>query len=119
MSEKQSSNSFFWGFVAGAVVTAAYTLLKTPRSGREIIEQVKTQANQMLGRSQDGAHDWQATTPSAAQSWQARAEDAAHQAQGAAKDAAQAAQEQVGAAAAASQAAVDDLAESAKQTLET
>lgn len=118
MSEKQGSNSFFWGFVAGAAATAVYTLLKTPRSGREIIEQVKTQANQMLGRSQNAAYDWQQATPSAAQSWQSQAEDLAHQAQRAATDAAQAAQEQAGQAAAAGQAAVEDLAEAASQTLE-
>jgi gas vesicle protein len=119
MSEKQGSNSFFWGFVAGAAATAVYTLLKTPRSGREIIEQARTQANQMLGRSQNVAYDWQQATPSAAQSWQSQAEDLAQQAQRAAADAAQTAQEQAGQAAAAGQAAVEDLAEAASQTLES
>lgn len=108
MSEKQGSNSFFWGFVAGAAATAVYTLFKTPRSGREIIEQVKTQTNELLGRSQNAAHDWQQATQSTAQRWQSQAEELAYQAQRVARDAAQATQEQA-----------DDLAEAAQQTPES
>ena len=89
MSEKQSSHAFFWGFVAGAVATAAYTLLKTPRSGRETIDQVKSQANQLLGRSQHAASSWQEPVQAAARNWQAQAEDSAKQAQATVQDAAQ------------------------------
>lgn len=119
MSEKQSSNAFFWGFVAGAIATGIYTLLKTPRSGREIVEQVRTQADQLLGRSQKSAQDWQQATRPTAPSWQAQAEQAASQAQAAAQDLAQATTEQAGAVTEAAQSAASDMAEAARQALES
>ncbi len=119
MSEKQSSSAFFWGFMAGAVATGVYTLLKTPRSGREIIEQVRTQADQLLGRSQKDVQNWQEATRSSAQSWQAQAEKAASQAQAAAQDMAQAVEKQASAVAEATQSAASDVAEPAQQALES
>jgi gas vesicle protein len=130
MSEKQSSHAFFWGFVAGAVATAAYTLLKTPRSGRETIDQIKGHANQLLGRTQNAASDWQEPARTAARSWQTQTEDAAKQTQATVQEAAEQTQDKVQEAAqqvqdqasevvAAGQEAVGDLAESAKQSLES
>lgn len=119
MSEKQSSNAFFWGFVAGAVATGIYTLLKTPRSGREIVEQVRTQADQLLGRSQKETQHWQQATHPTAPGWQAQAEQAASQAQAAAQDMAQAATEQAGAVVEAGQSAASDMAKAAQQALES
>ncbi len=53
MSEKQSSNAFVWGFLAGAAATAVYTLLKTPRSGHETIEQIKGQGSRLKTRAEE------------------------------------------------------------------
>lgn len=118
MSQKQSSHSFFWGFVAGAAATAVYTLLKTPRSGRETIDQIRGQANQMLGRSQSAASGWQEPFQTTASTWQSQAERAAKQAQAVAQDTAGQVQEQVADVVEAGQEAASDAVESAKEALE-
>ncbi len=41
MAEQKGSNAFFWGFVLGAAAGAVATLLKTPRSGKETIGEIR------------------------------------------------------------------------------
>ncbi len=130
MNEKKSSGAFFWGFIAGAAAAGIYTLLKTPRSGREMIEQVKGQgvrlkskAEEMTGaamrQSGPAATDWQYTSPATPQYWQADLHETAQQAQGAADDAAQAVGEQAAEAIEAAQAEAGDAADAVKQALES
>lgn len=111
------SHPFFWGFVAGAAATAAYTLLKTPRSGSDTIDQIKGQADKLLGRSQSAASDWQEPARAAARNWQTQAEDTAHQAQASAQEAAQQVQQQAADVVEAGQEAASDVVESAKDAL--
>ena len=47
MSEQKGSNAFFWGFVLGAAAGVVATLLKTPRSGKETIGEIRSRGKQM------------------------------------------------------------------------
>jgi gas vesicle protein len=55
MPKNKESNAFFWGFVLGAVAGAALTLLKTPRSGKETIGEIRARGRQLRSRGDDFA----------------------------------------------------------------
>lgn len=55
MAKEKGSNAMFWGFVLGAVGGAAFTLLRTPRSGREIRGGITSQASRLTARGQQSA----------------------------------------------------------------
>lgn len=55
MSEKKESNAFFWGFVLGAAAGAVMMLLKTPRSGKETIGEIRARGQQLRLRGEDFA----------------------------------------------------------------
>lgn len=60
MSKERGSSAFAWGFILGAVGASVYTLMKTPRSGEEMMNRLKDQVQTVFG-SRDPAADtaWQ------------------------------------------------------------
>lgn len=130
MSDKKGSSVFAWGFLAGAVAAAVYTLLKTPRAGHETIEQIKgegaklkTRAGELAGGLRRQADDtttaWYEAAQPAPQYWQADLQDAVQQAQSTATEMAQDGQEQATEAVEAVQAEASDLAEAAEEVKES
>lgn len=62
MSTKKESNAMFWGVVLGAIGGAAFTLLRTPRSGRELRGGIASQASRLTARGQQATGQaWQST----------------------------------------------------------
>ena len=62
MSTKKESNAMFWGVVLGAIGGAAFTLLRTPRSGRELRGGITSQASRLTSRGhQATGQAWQST----------------------------------------------------------
>jgi gas vesicle protein len=119
-----------WGFLAGAAASAVYTLLKTPRSGHETIDQIKgqgsrlkTQAGDKMGgllhHAEESTGGWPGAAPSAPQYWQADLQDTAQQAQAAVENIAKQTQDQGDQAVDAVQAAAGDAMESINQTLKS
>ena len=94
MSNKKESNAMFWGFVLGAIGGAAFALLRTPRSGREIRGEISSQASRLTSRGQQAADQTWQSTYQAASSVQQQAADAAASAQQQASDATEAVQAQ-------------------------
>lgn len=73
----------FLGFVLGAIGGAAFTLLRTPRSGRELRGEIANQASRLSGRAQQPVDQaWQASTTAWQQTTQAASDavDAADEA---------------------------------------
>ena len=104
MTKEKGSNAMFWGFVLGAIGGAAFTLLRTPRSGREIRGEISSQASRLTSRGQQTATDaWQTAGKTAESAWQ-QAADVTKTAQQQASGTADALQQQAG-----------DLAESAQE----
>lgn len=134
MSTKKESNAMFWGVVLGAIGGAAYTLLRTPKSGRELRGGITSQASRLTSRGQPASSPaWQSSyqpaspfqqqAADAAASVQQHAADAAATVQDKAADVAETVQQQAAAtsdvvadaadsAADAVDSAVDDLTES-------
>ena len=90
MSEKKESNAFFWGFVLGAAAGAVLTLLKTPRSGKETIGEIRARGQQLRNRGVDYADKTASQMGDFGQKAQSQAEDFASQAKSQAQDAADA-----------------------------
>ncbi len=64
MAKEKESNAMFWGVVLGAIGGAAFTLLRTPRSGREIRGEITSQASRLTSRGQPPAsYTWQPPCP--------------------------------------------------------
>jgi gas vesicle protein len=60
----------FWGFILGAIGGAAYTLLNTPRSGKELRDEIMGRANQLVDRGQHSmGHTWQTVDQTAYPAW--------------------------------------------------
>ena len=60
MANEKESNAMFWGFVLGAIGGAAFALLRTPRSGREIRGEITSQASRLTSRGQQTtSYTWQ------------------------------------------------------------
>lgn len=116
MANEKESNAMFWGFVLGAIGGAAFALLRTPRSGREIRGEISSQASRLTSRGQQSMGDaWQTTGKTADSAWQQAADvtkTAQQQASGAADgDFAESAQEQATDVAAAAEDAVSKAAD--------
>lgn len=102
MSNEKGSRAMFWGIVLGAIGGAAFTLLRTPRSGKELRGEIASQAGRLTGRGQQSVDQaWQAAGQSASSAWQ-QAAGVASAVQDQASDAAAAAGDAAGK-------AVDDL----------
>ena len=102
MSEKKESNAFFWGFVLGAAAGAVWTLLKTPRSGKETIgeirsrgQEMRTLAGDLVGKGSSQVSDYATSAQSQASKMQSQASDLADQAMTQAQDAGEVVAEQV------------------------
>jgi gas vesicle protein len=80
MSEKKESNAFFWGFVLGAAAGAAVTLLKTPRSGKETIGEIRSRGRHLRSRGDDFANRTASQMSDLAQSAQTQVDKAQSQA---------------------------------------
>ena len=87
MAEQKGSNAFFWGFVFGAAAGAVATLLKTPRSGKETIgeirsrgQQMRTSAAELVGKGSSQVSDFSYNAQSQAGRMQSQANDLAGQA---------------------------------------
>ena len=96
MTKEKGSSAMFWGFVLGAIGGAAFTLLRTPRSGREIRGEISSQASRLTSRGQQSMGDaWQTAGKTADSAWQ-QAADVTQTAQQQASGAAEALQQQAG-----------------------
>lgn len=102
MAEQKESNAFFWGFVLGAAAGAVATLLKTPRSGKETIgeirsrgQQMRTSAAELVGKGSSQVSDFSYSAQSQASKMQSQANDLADQAMRQAQDAGEVVVEQV------------------------
>lgn len=115
MTKEKGSNAMFWGFVLGAIGGAAFTLLRTPRSGREIRGEISSQASRLTSRGQQSMGDaWQTAGKSADSAWQQAADvtkTAQQQASDAAGGLAESTQEQADDVAAAAEDAVSKAAD--------
>ena len=93
MAEQKGSNAFFWGFVLGAAAGAVATLLKTPRSGKETIgeirargQQMRTSAAELVGKGSSQVSDYSYSAQSQASRMQSQVNDLADQAKDQAND---------------------------------
>ena len=93
MAEQKGSNAFFWGFVFGAAAGAVATLLKTPRSGKETIgeirsrgQQMRTSAAELVGKGSSQVSDYSYSAQSQASRMQSQVNDLADQAKDQAND---------------------------------
>ncbi len=103
MAKEKEFNAMFWGVVLGAIGGAAFTLLRTPRSGREIRGEITSQASRLTSRGQ----------PPASYTWQPPSQPASP-AQQQAADVAAAVQQQASAAAATASALQKQMASDAR-----
>ena len=140
MANEKESNAMFWGFVLGAIGGAAFALLRTPRSGREIRGEITSQASRLTSRGQQSMdYAWQPASSvqqkaagmatdvqkqageavdvvadaasTASETLQEQVSDAADAAQNVASDSAEALQQQAADAAGAASDALDDAAD--------
>ena len=102
MAKQKESNAFFWGFVLGAAAGAVLTLLKTPRSGKETIgeirsrgKEMRTLAGDLVGKGSSQVSDYATSAQSQAGKMQSQANDLADQAMSQAQDAGEVVAEQV------------------------
>ena len=87
MAEQKGSNAFFWGFVLGAAAGAVATLLKTTRSGKETIGEIRSRGKQMrisaaelVGKGSSQVSDYAYSAQSQASKMQSQVNDLADQA---------------------------------------
>lgn len=102
MAEQKGSNAFFWGFVLGATAGAVATLLKTPRSGKETIGEIRSRGKQMrisaaelVGKGSSQVSDYSYSAQSQASRMQSQANDLAGQAKTQTQEASEVVAEQV------------------------
>ena len=102
MAEQKESNAFFWGFVLGAAAGAVWTLLKTPRSGKETIGEIRSRGQEMralaadlMGKGSSQVSDFSYSAQSQASKMQSQVSDLADQAMSQAQDAGEVVVEQV------------------------
>ena len=88
MAEQKGSNAFFWGFVLGAAAGAVATLLKTPRSGKETIGEIRSRADAsaVVGKGSSQVSDFSYSAQSQASRMQSQVNDLADQANRQAND---------------------------------
>jgi gas vesicle protein len=94
MSEKKESNAFFWGFVFGALAGAAWTMLNTPRSGKETIGEIRARGRQLRSRGTEFADKAVSQAGDIEQKAHSQASDLAEQAQTQVQEAAEAMSDQ-------------------------
>ena len=93
MAKQKESNAFFWGFVLGAAAGAVWTLLKTPRSGKETIGEIRARGQEMrelagdlMGKGSSQVSDYAYSAQSQASKVQSQVNDLADQAKTQAND---------------------------------
>lgn len=114
MTKEKGSNAMFWGFVLGAIGGAAFTLLRTPRSGRELRGEISSQASRLTSRGQQTTNDaWQTAGQTASSTWQ-QAADVSETVQKEASDAAESVGQQAADLVDSAQEQADDVAAAAE-----
>lgn len=125
MAEQKGSNAFFWGFVLGMAAGAAWTLLKTPRSGKETIGEIRSRGQEMralagdlLGKGSSQVSDYAYSAQSQASKMQSQVSDLAGQAMSQAQDAGEVVVEQVEETVDAASGAVDETIEVVEERIQ-
>ena len=126
MAKQKESNAFFWGFVLGAAAGAAWTLLKTPRSGKETIGEIRSRGQEMralagdlMGKGSSQVSDFSYSAQSQASKMQSQVSDLADQAMSQAQDAGEVVAEQVEVTVDAAGNVVDETIEVVEEQIQT